>query len=125
LDYQAYLAYYIYYKGNKQNVGGNPLFIKYLVFLPIKLLQFTKREDALIEEAQILMVASHSLRSPLRPPLHILFLSKSEATHLTWMHKSTKINPGKQPLTNEDNNKHTITLSSHRCKNTYQVTDAN
>jgi len=61
-----------------------PLFIKYLVFT-YKIITIYKREHALTEQAQILMVASHSLRSPLRPPLHILFLSKSEATHLTWM----------------------------------------
>jgi hypothetical protein len=42
-----------------------------------------------IIQNQILMVASHNLRTPLRPPLHILFLSRSEATHLTCISQTT------------------------------------
>ena len=55
----------------------------------------------------MLMVASHSLRSPLRPPLHILFLSRSEATHLTWI-------PQKRPKSNSESSNHeSVCKASH------------
>lgn len=55
----------------------------------------------------MLIVASHSLRSPLRPPLHILFLSRSEATHLTWI-------PQKRPKSNSESSNHeSVCKASH------------